>query len=376
MSLATDFARYRRNMQDEIDGAAVYRAMAEREARPELVKIFTRLAEAEERHAGFWEDRLRRAGQRVPARRPSLRSRVMVWLARRFGASFVVPVVASMESMARATYDAQPEAQGTGMAQQERSHARLLGVIAGSSQQSGIEGGALARLEGRHRGVGANALRAAVLGANDGLLSNLSLVMGVAGAALDNHAILVTGMAGLLAGAFSMAVGEWVSVQSGRELNQRQLDVEKDEIAEAPEEEAEELQLIYESKGVPREEARGLAKHMLSDKTTAIDALAREELGIDPNELGGSPWTAAFTSFSLFALGAAVPVVPFALLSGSAAIATSIGLSAVSLFFIGAAITLLTGRSILFSGGRQLVFGLVAAAVTFGAGRLVGGHVG
>jgi VIT1/CCC1 family predicted Fe2+/Mn2+ transporter len=159
--------------------------------------------------------------------------------------------------------------------------------------------------------VGGNALRAAVLGANDGLCSNLSLVMGVAGASVDSHGILITGVAGLLAGACSMALGEWVSVTSARELAQREIRIESSELAEDPEAEGEELKLIYEAKGLSPSEAETMVRHLLADRTTALEALTREELGIDPKELGGSAWEAAVTSFVLFALGAAVPILPF-----------------------------------------------------------------
>jgi VIT1/CCC1 family predicted Fe2+/Mn2+ transporter len=238
--------------------------------------------------------------------------------------------------------------------------------------KAGIEGNALARFEGRHRAIGGNALRAAVLGANDGLVSNLSLVMGVAGAELSGQAIMVTGLAGLLAGACSMAMGEWLSVQSARELNQRQIAIEAEEIATVPEEEQQELALIYEAKGLTEEEAKVIAAKLMADKDSALDALTREELGIDPQELGGSAWAAAGTSFVLFAGGAILPVAPFMLLAGTHAVIVSLLVSALALFLIGAAITLLTGRSAFFSGSRQLLFGLAAASVTYGIGRLLG----
>ena len=215
-------------------------------------------------------------------------------------------------------------------------------------------------------------MRAAVLGANDGLLSNFSLVMGVAGAALSPQTILITGLAGLLAGAGSMAMGEWISVQSSRELYERQISVEAEELRTIPDEEEEELALIYIAKGVPEEQARQMASRMVSDERTALDTLAREELGIDPEELGGSAWTAALTSFVLFAVGAIVPVVPFVLLSGARAVTLSVVLSTLALFGIGALITLLTGRSVLYSGTRQVVVGLAAAALTYGVGLLIG----
>ena len=366
-----DAIRYRANWQDEIDSAALYRAIAESESSEQLAQVYRRLAESEEAHATFWEARLREAGQIVPPRRVSWRTRVMSMLARRFGASFVLPTISTIESAADEGYRDQPEVSGTPMPAEERSHARLLRTIAG-----GMEGSAIAQIEGRHRASSGNALRAAVLGANDGLLSNFSLVMGVAGAQLSASAILITGMAGLLAGAGSMAMGEWISVQSSRELYTRQIQVEALELEEVPEEEEEELALIYQAKGVPEQQARSIAHRLMSDRAGALDTLSREELGIDPKELGGSAWEAAITSFVLFAVGAIVPVAPFFFLSGPMAVITSAILSALALFGIGAAITLLTGRSVLFSGMRQVLIGLAAAALTYGLGQLLGVAIG
>jgi VIT1/CCC1 family predicted Fe2+/Mn2+ transporter len=220
--------------------------------------------------------------------------------------------------------------------------------------------------------MGGNALRAAVLGANDGLVSNLSLVMGVAGADMAAHAILVTGLAGLLAGSCSMALGEWLSVNTARESAERQIDTEADELEQVPEEEEEELALIYQAKGLPEELAKTLAKQLISNKKTALDTLVREELGIDPDELGGSAWVAAGTSFLLFAVGAIFPVAPYFTLAGIPALIASLAASGVALFLIGAGTSLFTGRNVLFSGVRQLLVGLAAAGVTFGIGRLIG----
>ena len=196
--------------------------------------------------------------------------------------------------------------------------------------------------------------------------------MGVAGADLAGKAVLITGLAGLLAGACSMALGEWLSVQSAREFYQRQIAVEKEEILEVPDEEAEELALIYQAKGLPADEAASLAQRLIGDKANALDTLSREELGIDPRELGGSPWAAGATSFMLFAVGAIFPVFPYFFTSGWLAVGLSLLLSAFALFGIGAGITLLTGRGLLYSGVRQVIFGLLAAAITFGIGRLIG----
>lgn len=296
----------------------------------------------------------------------------MAAVARRFGPGLVVGTMAAQERAGQTMYDDQPEAAGTSLPDDERSHARLLRQIT-----TGVEGGTLARFEGRHRAVGGNALRAAVLGANDGLVSNFSLVMGVAGADPTGRAALIAGLAGLLAGALSMALGEWLSVQSARELYANQLAVEAEELAAFPEEERQELRLIYESKGLSSEQADQIAGRLVAgDPAVLLDTLAREELGIDPDELGGSPWVAAGTSFVLFALGAIVPVIPFIFGSGTSAIVVSAALSGLALFAVGAGITVVTGQGVLVSGARQLGFGLAAAAITFGIGTLLGTAIG
>ena len=364
-----DLKRYRTNLQGEIDGAALYRTMVDAESNPSLKEFYRRLAETETRHGAVWREQLETAG--VPTTRlgPSWRARILMLIARRFGSAMIVATIAQRESTDQAMYDSQPEATAT-MPADERSHARLFRELSGGR---GLEGGALARIEGRHKASGGNALRAAVLGANDGLVSNLSLSMGVAGASGGGQAVLVAGMAGLLAGSLSMALGEWLSVQSARELYAHQVAVEREELAMVPDEEEEELALIYEAKGLSPEQSRATARSIIGgDVGRAVDTLAREELGIDPEALGGSAWVAAGTSFCLFALGAIVPVAPFIVASGLPAVVASIILSAIALMAVGVAITIVTGSSALRSGGRQVIFGMLAAAVTFGLGSLVG----
>jgi VIT1/CCC1 family predicted Fe2+/Mn2+ transporter len=368
-----DAERQLANWRDEIDSAALYRALSDLESDPRLADVYARLAATEERHAGFWEERLRAGGAPVPERRPSWRTRLLIALARRFGTQLVLPTLNDLERADSRGYEEQPESRGTAMPAEERSHARLLRSLAGGA---GVEGTALGRFEGRHRSASGNALRAAVLGANDGLLSNFSLVMGVAGAQVSADTVLVTGLAGLLAGAGSMAMGEWVSVTSARELAGHQLEIEAREIEEIPDEEREELALIYEAKGLGAEPARELAARQIADRSTALDTLAREELGIDPDELGGSAAVAAATSFVLFAIGAIVPVIAYFFLSGTPAVIVSAALSAAGLFGIGALITVFTSRGVLLSGGRQVLIGGAAAALTYAVGLLIGGAVG
>jgi vacuolar iron transporter family protein len=374
MSENDPVARYRSNLQGEVDSAALYRAMAEAEPDPRLGEVYRRLAAVEEAHAEFWRKELRRRGERAATLRPGWRTHALAWLARRFGPQFVLPTLSALERRDSGQYDQQPEAVAGGLPSAERSHNRIVEAMA-SALPAGASGSSLARLEGRHR-TGGNALRAAVLGANDGLVSNLSLVMGVAGAEFSGKTVLVTGVAGLLAGACSMAMGEWLSVTSARELYGRQIATEKAELEEIPEEEQEELELIYQAKGLPADKAKELAARIIADPTTALDTLVREELGIDPDDLGGSPWIAAGTSFVLFAVGAIFPVAPFFFLSGTAVIVASLIVSACAMFAIGAGTSLFTGRGVLFSGARQIAIGLAAAAVTFGLGRLIGVSIG
>lgn len=366
--------RFRSNWQDEVDSAFQYHAMAMSEPDEAVARVYRELGAVEEKHATFWEDQLRKAGIEVGPRKPSWRSRVLSWIARRFGAQLILATVATNEYKNRNEYLHQSETVGTRMTTQERTHARVLQSLL--TRSSGAQGNELARVEGRHRNVGGNALRAAVLGANDGLCSNLSLVMGVAGASPNEHFILLSGMAGLLAGAFSMALGEWVSVTSSRELATREINIERDELAFSPEEEREELQLIYESKGLASDKAKELSQRLVDDPRNALDVLTREELGLDPQELGGSARVAALTSFLLFALGAIIPVAPFFALHGQAGVLASIGTSSLVLFGLGAAITIFTGRPAWISGCRQLLLGLAAAGITFALGRAFGVALG
>lgn len=361
------------NLTDELNGAFLYNALAQAEKDARLAEVYRRMAAVEQKHAAVWIKRLNEAGFTPPSFKPDWRTRTLAWAAKRFGVAAVLPTITGLEQKDTYKYAHTPDSAE--MAADEHSHNRLLRQVT-SSIKGGMEGGALAQLEGRHKAAGGNALRAAVLGANDGLVSNLSLIMGVAGAELNSSAILITGFAGLLAGAFSMALGEWLSVTSSRELYQHQITIEEAEILNAPEEEEEELALIYEARGVPPDEARSLAHHVLSDPASALETLAREELNVDPAELGGSAWEAALTSFVLFAIGAIIPVIPFTFLHGSTAIAGGMVFSAVGLFVIGAGITLFTGRNVLFSGARQVLFGLAAAVVTFGIGKLIGVNLG
>jgi VIT1/CCC1 family predicted Fe2+/Mn2+ transporter len=372
--VTSDTDRYRDNFTDEVNAAFLYRVAAELEEDDTIAGVYIRLAETEEKHAALWAEQLEKAGVGVPSGDPDRRSRILAWLARRVGPGVLAQVMASTEMSGRTMYDDQPEAEGTSLRADERSHAVVLDAL--KKDASGVKGGVLARLEGRHRAVGGNALRAAVLGANDGLVSNTSLVMGVAGAAFSPAAVLLSGLAGLLAGAVSMALGEWLSVQSSRELHQAQIESERQEILVMPEAEAEELALIYQAKGMPQDQAERAAKEVMKDPDAFLDTKVREELGIDPEDLGGSAWEAAIASFFLFAAGAIIPVIPFFFLEGTPAVLWSLGLAAIGLFLLGAATALVTGTDVTKTGLRSLSLGLLAAGVTYGIGTLLGVTVG
>lgn len=359
-------ARYREMWSDEMAGAALYRTLAEH-ADDHRRSIFLRLAEAEERHAAHWARLLAEAGVTdlvVP--KPPFRTRMLGFLARRFGADAVLPVVLRLEAADADKYQRVPEAPAS-MAAAEQSHGRVLSAM----DESAAPGERIARAEGRHRTGAGGALRAAVFGVNDGLVSNLLLVLGVAGGTDDASFVLLAGVAGLVGGAFSMAAGEWVSVRSQRELYEREIAVEAAELEAFPEEEREELSLIYQAKGVPEDEAEVLAGQIMARPETALDTLAREELGLDPAALG-SAWVAASSSFVSFALGAVVPVAPYVVGSGVAALVSAILLAGTALFAVGALTSIFTARPPLRAGARMVLVASAPAAIAFAIGSLIG----
>ncbi|MGH9040772.1 MAG: VIT1/CCC1 transporter family protein [Acidimicrobiia bacterium] len=359
---------YREMWEDELEAAALYRALAAASG-GRRGQVLTRLAEAEERHAAHWERYLREAGVTgLRRRRVSLRTRLLSGLARRFGTEAVLPLVLRLEAADAAKYRGVPEASET-MSAEEMAHGRAVAALEGDSQ-----GTQIARAEGRHRASAGGALRAGVFGVSDGLVSNLLLVLGVAGGTSNRNVILVAALAGLLAGAFSMAAGEWVSVTSQRELYEREIAVEREELSAFPEEEEEELSLIYQAKGLDEEEAAALARRIMRRPDSALDTLTREELGLSAEDLG-SPWVAAGSSFTAFALGAFVPVVPFIFGSGPAALVTAIAASGAALAGVGAVIAVLAGRSPARGALRMVTIAAVVGTASYLIGRLIGAGV-
>jgi vacuolar iron transporter family protein len=364
-----DIRRFQGNLDDEIDGEAVYRLLAEAEADPERRRVFEELAAVEERHANTWRQRLREAGVEPREHGPGLRVRFLGFLARRFGVRSVLPIVRSLEAGAYGAYMAQ-DATARAIAPDERQHRKTVSRLERGATSAAET---ITARETWHRTGGGGTLRATVFGVSDGLVSNTALVMGFAGAQVDGEFVLLAGVAGLLAGAFSMGAGEYVSMRAQRELFERQIELERAELAEAPEEERAEISLIYQAKGLPAEEADAMADRIMEDPEVALDTLVREELGLDPGELG-TPWGAALGSFAAFSAGAIVPVVPFlfAVDASTPYVAASAGMSGLAMFAVGAALTLFTGRSPLKSGGRQLGLGAAAAVATYVIGRIIG----
>jgi vacuolar iron transporter family protein len=342
----SDGSEFLSGWREEMRSAYLYRVMAEAEAGTPRAELFRGLAQEAENQAAIWA---RQAGVAAPEFVPNLRARVVAALVRRHGPRPLRSVLVAMKVRGLSVY----------------SHAAPGHPVPTSLDEVGK----------RHRGVSGGNLRAAVFGVNDGLVSNASLILGVAGASANNSIILLSGVAGLLAGAFSMAAGEYVSVRSQREMFEHQIGLERDELAQYPQEEAEELALIYAARGLAREDASKLAKAIIADPVQALDTLAREELGLNPEELG-SPWGVAIFSFLSFAAGALVPLLPFLGLAGTRALPLSIVFTALALFAVGAAISLFTGRSALRDGLRMLFIGAAAGALTYAIGKLLGVGLG
>jgi VIT1/CCC1 family predicted Fe2+/Mn2+ transporter len=356
---------WRQNLKDELDGAALYEAMAANEKDPDRASIFTELAEEERRHAAIWVQKLQDAGAEPVSGAVGAKARFLMFVARCLGTNTVFPMVQAIEKGANASYSGQTTPEAIQLAQVEKGHAKIFAAFS-SGQTVGILGA-----EPWHRRDTGGSLRAAVFGVNDGLVSNFSLIMGVAGASQETRNILIAGVAGLLAGAFSMGAGEYVSVRSQRELFEHEIAKEKEELEAAPEQEKKELELIYRAKGLPKEAAVQLSESIMAAPGSALDTLAREELGLDPGDLG-SPWKVAVSSFLSFAAGALIPLFPFLFFKGGHGVLLSAIFAGLALFAVGGALAFFTGKSALYSGLRMLCIGGLVALVTNGLGRLLG----
>jgi VIT1/CCC1 family predicted Fe2+/Mn2+ transporter len=378
--VSDDPRRFLRYLDAERNASLLYRALAE-STDGEQREALLELADVEDKHAQHWVDKLTAYGVDIPPAPTVLNAddEQLVRRARSLGLVSVLDTLEQNEGADAGMYDDEPEALPT-MPSDEREHADVFRALKGGEperfphRERPTKGG-----EPWHRTDKSGSVRAAVFGVSDGLVSNTALVMGFAGAslggAIENSVVLFAGLAGLLAGAFSMAAGEYVSMASQRDLFKREIDLERQELLEKPEEERLELELIYRAKGLPRDQARAVADQIMKDPEIALDTLAREELGLDPDELG-SAWKAAVSSFLSFAIGASVVVVPYALFSGMTAFVLAVALALVSLIVVGALVGYQSGRGVVFSAGRQVLWGVGAAGVTYLVGSLVGVNVG
>ncbi|MFL6271009.1 MAG: VIT1/CCC1 transporter family protein [Actinomycetes bacterium] len=348
-------SRYQRLLAREQGAASVYRALAQRRSGEER-EILLALARAEERHAAHWAAKLHPSDRR--RHRPGVRARVLGWLARRLGSLVVLGLVQRAE--AAGDYDRDPEATAA-MAVDEQTHAL---VVAGLAQ--------------RARARSSGWFRAAVFGANDGLVSNFSLVLGMAGAGSSSQVVLLAGLAGLLAGALSMAAGEYISVRSQRELLEAaSQELDRPTLLALADQEAEELGLVFRARGMAVDQAERRAAAL---RAGGDDQPAGGDGDAIPDAAGtdvvGSAVGAAGFSFVAFAAGAAIPILPFVVTTGTAAILAAAIVVGVALFATGATVGVLTGGPLARRGLRQLGIGAVAALGTYGLGRLFNTVVG
>lgn len=379
--------RFLKYLKAERNASLLYRSLAETvdgERREALIE----LAGIEDRHAEHWIEKLTEYGVVIPPAPSSLdpQDTALVSRAKSMGLVSVLSTLEKNEGSNAGVYDNEPEALAS-MPNDEREHAE---VFRNMQEQLGPDpsyraadhrpaADANGGTEPWHISDRSGSARAAIFGVSDGLVSNTSLVMGFAGASatgpLANSTVLFAGLAGLLAGACSMAAGEYVSVASQRDLFSREIEMEARELREKPEAEQKELELIYRAKGLTREDAARVAEQIMADPEIALETLIREELGLDPNELG-SPTKVAVWSFSAFAIGASIAVIPYALLSGTAALVAAIAAAVIALCLVGGIVGKISGRGIVFGAMRQLLWGSGAAAITYIVGSLIGVHVG
>jgi len=370
--MSSDPRRFLRYLEAERNAALLYRSLAET-VTGERREAFLELADIEDLHAGHWVEKLTANGIEVPPAPTQLdpADARLVAQARTAGIEHVLEHLEEAEGADAGMYDEEPEALPS-MPSDEREHAetfRRMQSTDAPTRRTPTGG------EPWHRRDRSGATRAAVFGMSDGLVSNTALVMGFAGANPGGSTILFAGLAGLLAGAFSMAAGEYVSMASQRDLFAREIAKEAEELRDKPDEERKELELIYRAKGIDRETAASMAEQIMRDPKQALETLAKEELGLDPSELG-SPIKAALASFLAFAIGAVVVVIPYLFGSGTAAFIAAIAMASAALLIVGGAVGYLSERGVVFSALRQFAWGVGAAAITYAVGSLIGINMG
>jgi VIT1/CCC1 family predicted Fe2+/Mn2+ transporter/rubrerythrin len=371
-------AALQQNWRREQEGADTYRKLAAGERDPQRREVLARLAEAEARHARKWETKLAELGAAPPPLEHTWRDRLRGWLRQSLGTDAALRQmeadedvdIARYEAHARAVNDAEMAGMLREVRREEQSHGRIIReMIAPAGPQSMLD--VMLRTERWHK-RGGGWLGDAIYGANDGLGAVFGIVSGVAGAtAGQSHTVLIAGLAGMLASALSMGSGAYLATKSEHEVYQAEIDREQAEIAEDPEEEREELALFYQLKGFTEEEAQTLAERLSQHPEQFLRTMAHEELGLSAESFP-NPVTAAVSAAVSTGIGAFIPIIPFFFIGGLAAVIWAAAISLVAHFAVGAAKTLVTGRSWLVSGGEMTVVGAAEAVITYALGLLFG----
>jgi VIT1/CCC1 family predicted Fe2+/Mn2+ transporter/rubrerythrin len=359
------------NWQREIEGAYLYRRLADLARTPAMKKTLAEMADQEEVHAAMWAERIQGENPDNRPPNPDLRIRMTVWLARWFGPEAVLGLLINDEASDITTYANQAQRfEGETETYQrvlsdEATHARALARLR-NPESTGPS------TEPWHRGAKAGGwLRDIVYGFNDGLTANFGLVTGVLGASVSDKTVLLAGFAGLLADALSMAASGYLAARSEQQVREHHLALERAELRFMPEEERQELAHYFEQKGLPAEEAASAADRLMKDPQAALTELAREELGIDPNAQE-SPLQEGIVTGIATGLGAVIPILPFLFLSGAVAVWTAIIISMIGHFVVGAGRAVFTGRPALRSGFDMFVVGMGVALVTYVLGQIFG----
>ncbi len=362
---AETLALWRHHLQDEADAAFLYRVLATADPTPKGSDIYRRLAEVEDRHAGLWRKVLAEHGVEVATPEPSARARFLAWTARVAGPGLLLPMLVREEGqevkgyldLYRETGEGSAKDAALVLAKESAEHAQTLG------QMAGAEG------EPWHHAASGGFLRSVVYGFNDGLTANFGLVAGIIGAEVAPHIILVSGLAGMIADALSMGSSGYLAAKSEQEVFAHEIAMEREEIQMMPEVEEEELALLYEAKGVDAERARRMAREVMAHPKRALEEKVREELKIGESQ--STPLKEGWITGLATAIGALIPVAPFLVLQGQAAIWTAFSIAMLSHFGVGAARSFFTGRGVFRSGVDMFVVGLGVAGVGYVIGDLV-----
>ena len=362
----SDANRYKEYLRSEIEAASMYKILAQFETDPEKSEIFEQLSQSEIKHAQHWSEKLGNPTTDVTLQTSTPKLIYIRMVCSLFGPKKILPWLARIESKEIGAYV--HEVEGQELLEEEKNHARILSKMALENPDNQQV------REVWHTHGSGGSVRAAVLGINDGLVSNFCLMMGVAGGTTPSgnfDFIILAGVAALVAGSLSMATGEYISVRSQKDIYEHQIDIERAELEEWPEEEEEELVLIYRAKGIEESQAKVIASALMADPNRALDTMAREELGLNPQDLG-SPWSAAISSLLAFALGALIPIIPILFSSGNISIILSAIFSSLALFIVGGIVSVASGKNIFVGAARMLLAGTLAATFTYGVGYLLG----